>query len=567
MKKLMFVLLALTLTGVLFAQTDKDGITDIPEKNVYEKGGYPASDASGDTLAVKKGEGFDLDIPKIMITGEIDTKIMLHRETGMLEDIADIKDVLYEKDKVYMPDNSLKDEEVSPQKDEMKPERDFIGRIKIATGAYNNMLVDAAMGKAFDKSNSVVLRLFHDSRDNDKVNMQSNSNNLNSGYLFYGTALENIKAGITLKGDLNRYENPFPTNIFKNSYDFSKAGAAAEISTELFDTTVDVDFSYDYAAVTSGDYKTYTDKESRFTNKYLLERDFGQDSEKIKAVMAVSYRVGDSFNNGINNKNTYYIDMFLKGIMHLEPVILQAGLRWQDHTFIKNYYRVSPYLALNYDVLPQLSVYAEFKPEMREQDTDSLRLLAMPFMRVNPELKMPSENVNIKVGATLNILWFFVETYYRFCSVSDYAFYDETANTRTFGLVNADLDYSEMSVAVQILKLNEFSFGTEYKYTLPSKKDICNYMPEHSYKAKVSFDKDEWSFKASLTGNTAQLGKTSGLRILPAIALLDITASKKVSDFITLFVYANNLLNNTHYVLYYYKQTGINVGMGITLNF
>ena len=57
MQKILLALL-LALLPVYVLAAEEDNITDITEKNVYEHGVYKAGE-EGNTLTVKKGEGFD----------------------------------------------------------------------------------------------------------------------------------------------------------------------------------------------------------------------------------------------------------------------------------------------------------------------------------------------------------------------------------------------------------------------------------------------------------------------------------------------------------------------------
>jgi len=49
--------------------------------------------------------------------------------------------------------------------------------------------------------------------------------------------------------------------------------------------------------------------------------------------------------------------------------------------------------------------------------------------------------------------------------------------------------------------------------------------------------------------------------------VVDADVSWKLSGLITVSAYINNLLNNNYYLLYYYNEKGLNLGLGIELNF
>jgi hypothetical protein len=192
-------LLALLLLSMPVFAADEDDVTDVQEQKSYVKGAYTEG-AEGDTLNVKKGEGFDFKIPEIIITGQIDTKVLLQRETTSLEDLQNVKNVLYEKERLQMPYSYLREEELAPQNEDKARARDFVGKIKLLGGTYSNFLASGILGKAFDGSNSVVLRITHQNTDNDWIHDRLTFKNLNSAALFYTTAYGGLDAIYTIKG-------------------------------------------------------------------------------------------------------------------------------------------------------------------------------------------------------------------------------------------------------------------------------------------------------------------------------------------------------------------------------
>lgn len=114
MKKILLLTAAFMMPLILCAD-EKDAITDIQEERSFASGEYKVSD-EGDTINVKKGEGFDFKVPEILITGQVDTKILLKREITSLENLQDVKNVLYEKEKIEMPYSYLKEEEFTDRK-------------------------------------------------------------------------------------------------------------------------------------------------------------------------------------------------------------------------------------------------------------------------------------------------------------------------------------------------------------------------------------------------------------------------------------------------------------------
>jgi len=54
---------------------------------------------------------------------------------------------------------------------------------------------------------------------------------------------------------------------------------------------------------------------------------------------------------------------------------------------------------------------------------------------------------------------------------------------------------------------------------------------------------------------------------VPAHCAVNLALSKKLTDNFKVFGYVNNLLNNPYYVLYYYKEPGLNLGLGAKADF
>ena len=75
----------------------------------------------------------------------------------------------------------------------------------------------------------------------------------------------------------------------------------------------------------------------------------------------------------------------------------------------------------------------------------------------------------------------------------------------------------------------------------------------------------EWNFNLALKMVSGFYGTSS--KKSDAYAVVDGSVSRKINNFLTLSGYVNNVLNNNYYLLYYYKEKNINLGVGATLNF
>jgi len=567
MKRILYLTACLLFAACLFAEDeDKNAITDIQEKQVYEKGTYKA-DNEGTTLNIQKQEGLDLKIPEIRITGEVDTNILVSREMKSFEDLQDIKGILYEKDNVNVPDYYLKgEEELSPQVLELVSGRDFVGKIKLSAGSYDDLLGDAMIGKVFDQDNKLILRVWHENYDND-INNRTVVDSLNTIDCFYNTRYDFLNVLYNVKLKLNDYDNPYTQDMFGNNYASNNIQAGLNAGTSIGEIKANAIFQYDYFGQ-ANNADTILYKENRFTNSIGLEKDFVVgDSNKVESMLTINYFIGKTgFYDGTQS-NIFNMDAFFKGIFHFEPVMFQGGIKFQDYSLLENYYRVSPYLGVDFDLTPSVSAYLDFKPEMKAVDYISV-LGGTPFLAPNKNLIMPVENISMKAGFNLNIFSMFFDLYYLYESISDNIYIDEVSGMPdVFSLNNNDIDYNAFGISAETLKINNLSIKADYEH-----RDIISldtpretYFPLNKADIKLIFEKAEWNFTATCSGYSAQYGTMSAL--IPYYFVLDLSILRKINDTLSVSGYINNLLNNSYYMLYYYKERGWNPGLGVTFNF
>ncbi len=566
MKKIIILLMAALFAAPAYcADSEADAIKDIQEKPVYEKGSYAASEDTT-TLNAKKGEGFDFKVPEIIITGQVDTKIMLKREITSLENLQSVKNILYENEKIYMPDYYLKEEALTPKALEMAANRDFVGQLKLLAGSYSNIFADGIIGKAFDKDNKVVVRVMHNNFDNERVNGVDTYKNINNADLYYSTKYDFVDAVYRLGGDLSVYSSPFPADpAYARSQSVNEALASAGYSFGLEKYLINAAVSYQYLGILK-DGGGYVFKENRTSLKASVERDFDIDGgSKVKLVsMLDGWHANQSYGNELRD-NCMNLNIFAKGILYLEPWVVQIGLSLRDFKLADNYFALNPYIKANYDILPDLSAYAEFTPEMAIPDYAAM--LPGHFIKPASGIKPTTENIDLKAGVNFNFFEVFFNAYYGYKSLKDNIYLDEIPGTGIFEPLNNSLDYSFAGIELETLKLKglTISAGYEYRNIVSADTQAVTYLPNNEFNLKLSADIFEWTFKTSAALRSGTYGTSS--KRLPACAVIDLSLSRKINDFLTVEGYINNVLNNSYYLLYYYKEKLLNLGIGATLNF
>lgn len=246
MKKLFFILILLNLFVFPFLAKDEDeNISDITESQHYEKGKF-ITDKEGNTLDIKKGQGFDFKVPEIVITGQLDTKIILNKEMRLMENISNVKDILYEKDKIYMPDQYLREESIMPQKIEKIMNKEYALKLKVSAGSYEDFLVEVLAGKEFEKNSNIILKIFHENYANEIINDRKPYRNKNKIYCYYKTQYEILETIYGMNAYFDRFTNPFPENIFKSEYRQDKINASVSLLPDF--TNQDIYFKMKYVS-------------------------------------------------------------------------------------------------------------------------------------------------------------------------------------------------------------------------------------------------------------------------------------------------------------------------------
>lgn len=556
-----FILIFCFLLAFIFAE-EEDTITDIEEQKHYEKGIYSV-ESKGDTFTIKKGEGFDLKIPEILITGQIDNKILLKRETTSLENLEDVKSVIYEKSKITMPYSYLNEEQFSPHFQTISKLRDFFGKVKITAGSYNTMLADGTLGKYFDENNRFLFKLYHFNNDNEIINDRNTYNNLNSFSFYYGTRYDEFNVLYRIRFNINQYSNPYPLNEFLSLYNLRNFIAGVNFSGDIGWIAGDLSLIYEYFDQINFS-NIYLYKENRFNFKFSFEKDFNVVQQKrVKATLTADLYGGESF---FSNKiyNPIYLDFIFKAILYYEPFVLHGGVKIQNFKLANNEFRMSPYVFANYDFFYGISFYAVFKPQMNI--VSNIDALTMPFIVANDFYKPELENVNLRTGININLFEIFFDIYYGYKSISDYLFLDKKNESYVFTHFNCNLDYSYFGLSVESLRINELKILLDYTYNniIYSSRNVT-YIPYNIIELKIIYQPVGWEFSVSAKGDTSQYGTTN--EIMPSYLVVDLSVAKMISDNFTVTGYINNILNNNYYLLYYYKQRKINLGLGVIFKF
>ncbi|MCE5299456.1 MAG: TonB-dependent receptor, partial [Spirochaetia bacterium] len=230
-----------------------------------------------------------------------------------------------------------------------------------------------------------------------------------------------------------------------------------------------------------------------------------------------------------------------------------------------NYFSASPYLDLNYDPFPFLSLYARFKPEMHP--ADYTQLMPGKFLAASATLKPASESVDLKTGVNLNVFDVFGDVYYGHYNIKNNIYIDEAGSTRAFTLYNNDIEYNYSGVSAEVMRSGPFTvtLGYEYKNLIKSSTGKTTYLPNNELDLKLKYALNEWTFRAD-TGLLSGFMGTLAEKAL-AYALLNLGVSWKLNGNFTVEGHINNVLNNNYYLLYYYKAKLLNLGLGITFVF
>ncbi|MBP7791810.1 MAG: TonB-dependent receptor [Candidatus Goldbacteria bacterium] len=559
---LTYVLISLCFPLAFVFAEDEDTITDIEEQKHYEKGAYSVDD-KGDTLTIKKGEGFDFKVPEILITGQIDTRILLKRETTSLESLEDVNSVIYEKGKIMMPYFYLNEEKFSPNFQDTSKIRDFVGKIKLTAGSYNTIMADGTIGKYFNENNRFILKLYHLNHDNEIINDRNTYNNLNSFSCYYGTMYEKFNVLYRIKFDINQYSNPYPFNEFSGFYDLRDFVAGINFSGNIKDVISDISFIWTYFdQINSEDVFLY--KENRLNLKFSIEKDFNVEQQKrVKTTLNSDIYGGDAFMEG-SNYNPFYLDLMLKAILYFEPFILQGGIRAQYFKLDNDNFRMSPYIFASYDLFSGVSFYAVFKPQMNV--ISNIDVLTIPFVSANGSYKPELEKVNVKTGFNINFFEMFFDVYCGYKSINDYLFLNSESGDFIFTNHNCSLDFRYYGLSVETLHIKELKILFDYVYNdvISSSRNVT-YMPYNVIELKAIYQPAGWEFSVSAKGETAQYGTTD--KKMPPYFVMDFSIAKIISDNFTITGYVNNILNNNYYLLYYYQQRKLNMGLGIVFKF
>lgn len=562
MKKALLFAAFVFAWGFMYAE-DKEGITDIQDEKAFAAGEYSVS-GENEGLGIKKGEGFDLKVPEILITGQIDTGIMLRREITSLENLQDIKNVLYEKEKIEMPYSYLREEELTPQYLGRPGQSDFVGRLRLAAGIYSAFLADGLVAKSFGSFGDAVVRAAHHSHKNERVNNRDTASNLNGVDLYFRADHHPFEAVYGFSGFLNTYENPFPSNILGGRFDYSRALLKGSLNGEIEGFGIGGKMSYGYSAKKSAGGFAY--KENVLSVSASGERDFiSEKGGRIKAGASVDFSVFDRYYPSGSDSAGFDLGALLKVIFFLEPVNLQAGLKISSYVAGVDYFWLSPYIRASYMPFSWLSFYADFTPDM--EAPEYFDFTASPYILPSAGVKPSAENFDFRGGVYLNGWGMFTEVFWGIKGIKNNLYLDDADADGIFEYHNNDIEYTYAGISVETLRLKDLSVITSYTYRNADKvsNGKLTYFPHSIGEVKAVYDLFEWSFNAAVKLESGFMG-TANDRI-GAFALLDIGVEREIMKNFTAALKINNVLNNTHYLLYYYKSHGINGMLSLTYKF
>jgi len=561
MKKLIIFIIITLLNAVLCFSAAEDTIEDVNEQPGQFKDGQYKAESNELLPAVTKGQGFDFKAPEILIKGKIDTKISVKREMRALENLQDVKNVLYEKEKVGIPEYYLKDDAFGLH-GVRETESDFAGRVKAYVGSMSTLFIDAMAGKNLGDNSAFTARLFHFNRDNEAVNDRKTWLNDNDLDLSFSMKHGVVNAYYTAGAGFNARLNPFPDNLFGSQLNRGDAFIAALYSGELGGYFYDAGFKYSHENISSVSAGGVF-RENRGTLYIDAEKDFEMEQgRKVRAFASLKTRLSNIFSAGENYPSAFNMDLAVKSVFNFDPVSLMLGIRLQDDMLTLNTMRVSPYLNINCPLFSYAELYFIFDPKMNAPDYSA----AGDYTYINRDFRIPSENISLKTGGTLNLFEIYTDVFFGMKSVDDYGYYEESSEKGAFVLVNADFEYTYAGISIQTLKAGNFSLNAEYTYNHIIKTSAAvNNFANNVFTVKANFEKYGWMASAQAQGQSASYGKKGAKN--PAFCGLNLSLSKKITDNIKVFGYVNNLLNNPQYVLYYYKEPGINLGLGAEFNF
>ncbi len=562
MKKILLLAVFLLVAGFARAE-DKDGITDIQEEKAFAAGEYKVS-GEEDGLNIKKGEGFDFKVPEILITGQVDTAIMLKREITSLENLQDIKNVLYEKEKIEMPYSYLKEEEFTPQYLGRPGQSDFVGRLRLEAGTYASFLAEGLAAKSFGSIGDGVVRVFHHNHNNERVNSRDTSSNLNNIDLYFRADHHPFEAVYGFSGFLNIFDNPFPLNSLGGSFDYSKALLKGALNGEIEGFGISGLLSYGYSAKKPGNVFAY--KENILSIAASGEKDFIQEEGgRIKANVSLNLSVFDRFYPSAGDTGGFDLGILLKAIFFFEPVNLQAGLKISGYAAGADYFWLSPYVRASYIPLSWLSVYIDFTPDMKAPEYFNFN--ASPYLLPSAGVRPSAENFDFRGGAYISGLGLFTEIFWGSKGIKNNIYIDDADSDGIFEYHNNDIEYTYAGISVETLKMKDLSVIASYTYRHADKvsNGKLTYFPHSTGELKAVYGLFEWSFNAALKLESGYMG-TSNDRI-GAFALLDLGVEREITANFTAGLKVNNVLNNTHYLLYYYKLQGINGMLSLSYKF
>jgi|GEM_PF-2172072 len=567
-KNMLAIMLMLFVSIALNAAPADDSVSEINEDGrQFRQGQYKAgTDAQAEPAPdATKGAGFDeIAAPEILIKGKVDTRILAVRELSSLYDMEKVRGVLYERNKVELPGGLDDEAGLSPLAEGITAERDSAFWLKLFGGTANTFLAEGLYGRAFGEKNSLVLNAGHESFDNPRLNGMDTRRMMNFFSAYYGASHGPLTAFYSLKSGFDSYGNPYAGNLFGARNDMAYADIKGRFGYgfEGIDYTATLSYSYlNSYAKGSGIYL-----QSSPGIDIRAKKDFSlQEKGKASAFASVYWQGGVYDSMGAQRDGNYTLKLSAYGSYFGEAYMIKAGIDAVSFFFGESVFRVAPKVHVSYEPLSFMTIYGQFSPE-----TSAPELLEtikeMPFTAVPVIVKGIFDDIDARAGIGINAFETFMDAY---AGVKKTVI--RTVNTASVQgictLTDSPAAYSYFGASVTTLRARGFTAKAGYEYRL---KDTADYgaplmLALQKVYSAVSFEASGFKIEINAAGETGK-DAAPGIKI-PAFLDLGAGITYDINGNISVFGRVNNLLNNPEYMVYYYKNKGLNLGLGALINF
>ncbi len=567
-KHLAFLTVLLLLSRFIFSAPSDDLVSEIQEEGKqFRQGQYKAgTDIKNESgPETQKGTGFDeITAPEILIKGKVDTRITAVRELNSMYDTEKLRGILFEKNKVELPGGIDEGSRFSPLGEKATIERENAFWLKIFGGTASTFLAECLYGKSLSGNDSFVLNAGHESYDNPRQNAVDTRRMMNFFSAYYGASYGRLTAFYSLKAGYDSYGNPYPENIFGRSNDMSSADFKGRFGYFNGEINYSGTLSYSYFDSYAKETGIYGHSLPAFEIK--AKKDFSLESSAKASASASVYWQGGVYKSTGETKNGNYVLKFNAfGSYSSDLYILKAGIEGVSFFFGTPVFRVAPKIYASYEPWSFITIYGRFTPET------SAPLLAdtikeMPFTIVPDKVKGTFDDIDARAGIGLNFFEMFLDLY---AGVKKTVI--RTVNTAMnpgiCTLTDSPSSYTSFGMSVNALRIKGFGLKAGYEYRILDKEDYSAplMLPLQIIYSAISFEVSGLRTDINISGENEKYA-ASGVKI-PAYLDLGITATYDINSNISVFLKANNLLNNPEYMVYYYKNKGLNLGLGAVINF